>query len=196
LRSIYGNLFVTSISEVTGTVFNFAQPLEIEWSTSLEFIPSITTPPSEQLEQVLFSAFEGSGNAQYLAVIQGLPSANIFSTAQSIVLVRNASGETVAANRFSTMLTDNSSILVAAAAGAGLLAFLVGGVAVHRRRRANSDLDSRKHGGHTLHSDSMTGSISSRPSYRTAVLSPGNTDVDEDKDIQELGDLHEVDLTL
>lgn len=192
----WGNIFVTSVTEITGTIFNFGQPLEIEWSTSLEFLPGMAPPPIEEVESTLYSAFEGSGNADYLALIQGLPSVNLFSTSESIVLVRADGSTSRSSSRFSALLADNLSILVAAAAGAGLLAFLVGGVAFHRRREDAPDGKKSGEDGQTLHSDTMAETIDTRPSYRTAILNPSGTVVDDDRDIQEMGELHEVDLTL
>ena len=88
LGATFGSTFRGSTTSITGTAFNFGQPLEIDYETTFTFAPPSSTPSESELRNAVFSAFSGANAANYLNLLQTLntPPGNLFNTTTSIDL--------------------------------------------------------------------------------------------------------------
>jgi hypothetical protein len=79
-------VFLTSITNVTGSEFRLGQPVRVDYNTTIIFgFQSQMIPDGGALDALLASAFEGTnGEAYAAALLNGVGPSNIFSTTSTV----------------------------------------------------------------------------------------------------------------
>jgi hypothetical protein len=147
-------VFQEATTVIVGTEFRLGLPVQVNYNSSILFDTAASTfiPSQSDLDAILQSAFSGSNNATYLAVIQtGLQVTNIFSTTAAVGLEQtdstaNSTNTTATAppvangteSASSTSLVSTRSTRAGIAGGAtiGAVAFLIiGALAIQYRQK-------------------------------------------------------------
>lgn len=135
-RSVFDSTNLTNFkgsnTVLVSNRFNFNQPIEIAYETTVTFYPSANIPTHSELNTLLAAAFTGDKLNTYLGLIQALPSSNIFSTT-SVISFQSVSS----ASASSSSTARNAGL--AAAAGTGAIIFIIAGISLLRNRRSDSE---------------------------------------------------------
>jgi len=113
--------------------FNFNEPVDITYMSSIFFAPSSFVPESGDLNELLASAFLGENLEQYIARVQALPGSNIFSTTTAASYEADSS--------FGSGGIGPQMAGIAAAAGAGAVLLILVGIVAMRRRTESEEAD-------------------------------------------------------
>jgi hypothetical protein len=129
-----------------GDSFGFNEPYGIGYSSVAVFsIGSSIVPTPGELDNLLTQAFLGEDLSILLGLLGSLPSDNIFSTTSDVTETKipepPAAGRNAAPAGPDAKANDrNSTIPIAAAAGAGAFVLIILGVVVYRRRERYDEL--------------------------------------------------------
>ncbi|GKY92887.1 hypothetical protein MPSEU_000257800 [Mayamaea pseudoterrestris] len=123
-------------SNTTRDSFSFVgpnEPVNITFTTEVTVDPSSDTRPTvDELDALLEEAFSASGELDtYLANLAALPPSNIFQTTTAVEFKAMPQSAAMFSNPFASM--SSAAIGGIAAAGAGILIVLAGGIVAFRR---------------------------------------------------------------
>lgn len=119
------------------TSFDFGVPIPIEYESSAVFDPdqsSASLPAVEDLDAVLFRAFQGENLEGYIGMLQALPTSNQFSKTIDVEITEPSIGDSLV-DQNTSATRDLTTATVAMAGTSGLLLILAGAVLMRR----NSD---------------------------------------------------------
>lgn len=109
--------------------FDFGEPVQGDYRSTGLFNPSsIFLPTIRELNELIQAAFQGDNLDEYVSLLQGLPSSNIFSTTTNVLqglpdvpVPRAPDGSTQGSGTFKMGLAAAAAGIVVLAAGAALL---------------------------------------------------------------------------
>ena len=124
--------FVSSTTEVIGSDFRLGQPTRVDFTTTVSFAATSTSPSSvAELDMLIRSAFEGQNAATYAtAVAAGLDDTNIFATTSLVT--------------FESVPVGTTERRVGIVSGAAALVFvLVLGGVMYRSRGEEEEIEAK-----------------------------------------------------
>lgn len=138
----------TATTVIADTQFNLGEPVEIKYTSTLIYTQNSVPPSVAALKNVVTTAFTGSNLNDYFNEVDGLSSANIFSTVTAISLDTNVSTRSVPS---STDASTTSRIILGAGVGAGTAVLVIAALALSGRRRQKREEDRQKAAGSVGH---------------------------------------------
>jgi hypothetical protein len=133
---------LTTLDDFLTTVITASEIIVVDYRSIGLFNPSsIFLPTVRELDSLITRAFTGDNLIAYLALVQALPSQNIFSSTSDIILIRNGADTKAAAGSATGGGTSSSTMAGIAAAAAGLFVLAAFLILLKRRKTEDEEYD-------------------------------------------------------
>jgi hypothetical protein len=174
--------------------FTAGEPILVEYRSSGLFNPSsIFLPTVRELDGLITRAFTGENLMAYLALVQALPSQNIFSSTSTADLDRGVVNTITGSSADTTGGGTNTSTVAGIAAGAAGLVVLAAGLILLRRRKTEDEeydetYGEKGNGDMTVAGETCNMSVDSPPSEMFAPWRDGNLHEDDELEEEDEGE--------
>ena len=126
--------FIQATTTMSANRFSFGRPVEVDYTTSLEFEASSFIPELETSDLLLENAFQGMALEEFTGDLTSLPVSNIFSSTAEVGFAPILS----ASARASSIPASLKYTGIAATAAAAAFVIAIAGIAVRQRRQESS----------------------------------------------------------
>jgi hypothetical protein len=138
--SEFAGTSLTTLDDFLTTVITASEIIVVDYRSIDLFYPSsIFLPTVRELDGLITRAFTGDNLMAYLALVQALPSQNIFSSTSDIILIRNGADTKAAAGSATGGGTSGSTMAGIAAAAAGLFVLAAFLILLNKRRKTEDE---------------------------------------------------------